>query len=66
MRFANTMSGVAVVGDAGGIADFSGQAASRHRPRRAVDENGYARHGVGVSVLGFRDGLPLILYNGFE
>ena len=28
MRFANTMPGVAVVGDAGDIADFSGQAAS--------------------------------------
>ena len=42
MRFANTMPGVAVVGDAGDIADFSGQAAS--------PGDGYARHGAAVSV----------------
>ena len=54
MRFANTMPGVAVVGDAGDIADFSGQTAS---PRAGnvcdavcVVGDGYARHDAAVSV----------------
>ena len=45
MRFANTMPGVAVVGDAGSITHSRnvGDAA-------CVADDGYARHGVAVSV----------------
>ena len=53
MRFANTMPGVAVVGDAGDIADFSGQAASPlagNGDAVCVAGDGYARHGAAVSV----------------
>ena len=42
MRFANTMPGVAVVGDAGGIV-------GEFRNAACVADDGYARHGVDES-----------------
>ena len=50
------MPGVAVIGDAGGIT-HSGKVCDA----ACVAEDGYARHGVAVSVRGCRDGLHLLL-----
>ena len=52
------MPGVAVVCDAGDIADVPGVGNAA-----CVADDSYARHGVAVSVRGLRDGLPLVIPN---